>query len=218
MALAIFDLDNTLLNGDSDHAWGEYLVEKGIVDAGVYKQANDQFLNDYQTGRLNILEYLEFALKPLSTNDIKLLNTWRKDFLEQKIKPIMLPKAFELLEKHKKQGDFLLIITATNRFVTELIASEFGVDDLIATEPEMENSRYTGKVYGTPSFQEGKITRLNEWLAGKEYTLDGAYFYSDSHNDLPLLELVDVPIAVDPDELLRQKSEQLDWPIISLRE
>ena len=185
MALAIFDLDNTLLNGDSDHAWGEYLVEKGIVDAGVYKQANDQFLNDYQTGRLNILEYLEFALKPLSTNDIKLLNTWRKDFLEQKIKPIMLPKAFELLEKHKKQGDFLLIITATNRFVTELIASEFGVDDLIATEPEMENSRYTGKVYGTPSFQEGKITRLNEWLAGKEYTLDGAYFYSDSHNDLP---------------------------------
>lgn len=217
MALAIFDLDNTLLNGDSDHAWGEYLVEKGIVDADTYKQANDQFLKDYQTGQLNILEYLEFALSPLANNDLETLNTWRKDFLEQKIKPIMLPKAFALLEKHKKQGDFILIITATNRFVTELIANEFGVDDLIATEPEISNKRYTGKVSGTPSFQEGKITRLQEWLKGTQHQLEGAYFYSDSHNDIPLLELVDFPVAVDPDELLRQKSEQHDWPIMSLR-
>ncbi len=217
MALAIFDLDNTLLNGDSDHAWGEYLVEKGIVDADTYKQANDQFLKDYQTGQLNILEYLEFALSPLANNDLETLNTWRKDFLEQKIKPIMLPKAFALLEKHKKQGDFILIITATNRFVTELIANEFGVDDLIATEPEIINKRYTGKVSGTPSFQEGKITRLQEWLKGTQHQLEGAYFYSDSHNDIPLLELVDFPVAVDPDELLRQKSEQHDWPIMSLR-
>lgn len=217
MALAIFDLDNTLLNGDSDHAWGEYLVEKGIVDADIYKQANDQFLKDYQTGQLNILEYLEFALSPLANNDIETLNTWRKDFLEQKIKPMMLPKAFALLEKHKKQGDFLLIITATNRFVTELIAEELGVDDLIATEPEISNENYTGRVSGTPSFQEGKITRLHEWLKGTQHQLEGAYFYSDSHNDIPLLELVDFPVAVDPDELLRQKSEQHEWPIMSLR-
>ena len=218
VALAIFDLDNTLLGGDSDHAWGEYLVEKGIVDAEIYQQANDQFLNDYQNGQLNIQEYLEFALKPLANNDMASLNAWREDFLIQKIKPIMLPKALDLLKKHKDQGDFLLIITATNYFVTELIAKEFGVDDLIATVPEMINNKYTGKVFGTPSFQEGKITRLHEWLKDKEHTIDGAFFYSDSHNDIPLLELVDFPIAVDPDELLRQKSTLHGWPIQSLRD
>ncbi len=218
MALAIFDLDNTLLEGDSDYAWGEYLVEKGIVDEASYKQANDQFLKDYQSGTLNIQAYLEFALKPLKNQSLSTLHALRDDFFETKIRPIMLPKAFELLQVHRNKGDFLLIITATNRFVTEIIANAFKVDDLIATEPEMIEGEYTGKVAGTPSFKEGKITRLNEWLSDKEHQLAGAFFYSDSHNDIPLLELVDFPVAVDPDEILRQKSEQNNWPIQSLRD
>lgn len=218
MALAIFDLDNTLLAGDSDHAWGEYLVEKGIVDASVYKHANDQFLKDYQSGNLDIKSYLEFALKPLINQPLSILHSLREEFFETKIKAVMQTKAFELLEYHRKNGDFLLIITATNRFVTEIIADAFKVDDLIATEPELINDKYTGKVAGTPSFQEGKITRLYEWLEGKNHELSGAFFYSDSHNDLPLLELVDFPIAVDPDDILRKVSEQNKWPIQSLRD
>tara|TARA_R110001592_G_scaffold89970_3_gene264646 strand:- start:11900 stop:12556 length:657 start_codon:yes stop_codon:yes gene_type:complete len=218
VALAIFDLDNTLLDGDSDHAWGEYLVEKGIVDAKLYKQANDQFLKDYQSGQLDIQAYLEFALKPLANRPLSELNLLREEFFETKIKPIMLQKAFELLKLHRAKGDYLLIITATNRFVTEIIANAFGVDDLIATEPEMLGERYTGKVAGVPSFKEGKITRLHEWLKGKQYELSGAFFYSDSHNDTPLLELVDFPIAVDPDDILRQTSQTNNWPIQSLRD
>lgn len=218
MALAIFDLDNTLLAGDSDHAWGEYLVEKGIVDASLYKQANDQFLQDYQSGNLDIQSYLEFALKPLMNKPLSQLHALRDDFFETKIKPIMLPKAIELLQFHRDNGDYLLIITATNRFVTEIIAKAFKVDDLIATEPEMINNEYTGKVAGVPSFKEGKITRLYEWLKDKDHKLSGAFFYSDSHNDTPLLELVDFPIAIDPDDILRKTSEQNKWPIQSLRD
>lgn len=218
MALAIFDLDNTLLAGDSDHAWGEYLVEKGIVDQALYKQANDQFLKDYQSGNLDIYAYLEFALKPLVNQPLSTLHTLREDFFAEKIKPLMLPKAVDLLQHHRDNGDFLLIITATNRFVTEIIAKAFGVDDLIATEPEVINDRYTGKVAGTPSFKEGKITRLYDWLKDKNHELTGAFFYSDSHNDTPLLELVDFPIAVDPDDILRATSKQHNWPIQSLRD
>lgn len=218
MALAIFDLDNTLIAGDSDHAWGEYLVEKGIVDAEVYKRTNDQFLHDYQNGVLNIQTYLEFALKPLQAHTLSQLLGWREDFFKHKIKPIMLPKAFELIDMHRQQGDLLMIITATNRFVTEPIAKAFGVDVLIATEPEFIDQRYTGKVAGTPSFKEGKITRLNEWLADQHHSMDGAYFYSDSHNDIPLLKLVENPVGIDPDELLRLTCEQNNWPIRSLRD
>ena len=217
MALAIFDLDNTLIEGDSDHAWGEFLVENNIVNKEEYKKANDKFLQDYQSGQLDIFEYLEFALKPLAENTPEDLMKLRKDFFEQKIKPILLPKGFELLKTHREKGDFLLIITATNRFVTELIAEAFEVDDLIATEPERTQSGFTGKVEGTPSFKEGKITRLNAWLERQTHSLDGAYFYSDSHNDLPLLKLVQHPIAVDPDETLRQFASDKQWPIISLR-
>lgn len=218
MTLAIFDLDNTLIAGDSDHAWGEYLVEKGIVDAELYKRTNDQFLLDYQSGNLDIQAYLEFALKPLQAHPLPKLHAWREDFFESKIKPIMLPKAFELIETHRNQGDLLMIITATNRFVTEPIAHAFGVDVLIATEPEFINQRYTGKVAGTPSFKEGKITRLNEWLADQHHSIDGAYFYSDSHNDIPLLKLVENPVGIDPDELLRMTCIKNNWPIRSLRE
>lgn len=218
MALAIFDLDNTLLAGDSDHAWGEFLVEKGVVDRQAYKIANDQFLKDYQSGNLDIQAYLEFALKPLVNKPLEELHHLRKEFFENKIKPIMLPKAFDLLEKHREEGDFLLIITATNRFVTEIIANAFQVDDLIATEPEMINDFYTGKVAGTPSFREGKISRLEQWLQDKHHNLAGSYFYSDSHNDIPLLEKVDFPIAIDPDDTLKELSKKNDWPIKSLRD
>lgn len=218
MALAIFDLDNTLIAGDSDHAWGQFLVEQGIVDAQLYKEANDQFLLDYQNGELDILKYLSFALQPLAENELEQLHAWRKEFFKSKIKPLMLPKAIELVEFHRNQNDELLIITATNQFVTEPIAEAFGIPTLIATEPETKNGKYTGKVSGTPSFQEGKISRLNAWLATSNHSLEGSFFYSDSHNDLPLLKLVDNPIAIDPDETLRQYSEEQNWEIRSLRD
>lgn len=217
MALVIFDLDNTLIAGDSDHAWGEFLVERKIVDAEYYRTKNDQFFNDYQSGNLNIEEYLAFALEPLANNTLEDLLSWRKIFLSEKILPIMLPKAKALIEKHRKLGDYLLIITATNHFVTELIANELEVDDLIATTPEKNVEGYTGRISGIPSFQEGKITRLNEWLKDTPHKMTGSYFYSDSHNDLPLLDLVDHPVAIDPDETLRAHAEKNNWPIESLR-
>lgn len=217
MALAIFDLDNTLIEGDSDHAWGQFLVEKGIVDAKLYKAANDQFLLDYQNGELDILQYLSFALRPLAEHPLEKLLQWREEFFREKIAPIMLEKGLALVEQHRLAGDTLLIITATNHFVTEPIAKAFGIETLIATLPEVVDGKYTGKVSGIPSFQEGKITRLKEWMATKHYSLDGSYFYSDSHNDLPLLKLVDNPVAIDPDDILGKYSEEHNWPIQSLR-
>jgi len=218
VALVIFDLDNTLIAGDSDHAWGEFLVERKIVDAEYYQAKNDQFFQDYQSGKLKIEEYLAFALEPLANNAVEDLLSWRDIFLEEKIFPIMLPKAKALISKHREQGDYLLIITATNHFVTELIAKSLGVDDLIATIPEQNNQGFTGNITGTPSFKEGKITRLNTWLENQDLSIDGAYFYSDSHNDLPLLKLVDHPIAVDPDDTLRAYCEKNNWPIQTLRD
>jgi len=217
LAIAIFDLDNTLIAGDSDHAWGQFLVSKNIVDAVWYQQENNRFLKDYQTGELDIKAYLEFALKPLADNALNNLLKWRQEFLDSVIQPLFLTKAFDLIETHRQKGDFLLIVTATNRFVTELIAEALGVDDLIASEPEWNQTGFTGKISGTPSFKEGKITRLDQWLTGKKYSLEGAFFYSDSHNDLPLLERVDNPVAVDPDDILRTHCENVKWPIISLR-
>ncbi|MDX1453361.1 MAG: HAD family hydrolase [Oleiphilaceae bacterium] len=218
MALAIFDLDNTLIGGDSDHAWGEFLVEQGIVDGEHYRRANDKFYEDYKQGCLDIYEYLEFALAPLAQHDPEQLIAWRKAFFSQKIKPLMLPKAEALVDTHREKGDTLLIITATNRFVTEPIAEALNIPHLIATEPEMQGQRYTGGVSGTPSFQQGKIKRLEEWLEGMNSSMDDAYFYSDSHNDLPLLERVHNPIGVDPDDQLRAICETNNWPIISLRD
>jgi HAD superfamily hydrolase (TIGR01490 family) len=217
VALVIFDLDNTLIAGDSDHAWGEYLVEHKIVDAKYYKKKNDQFFQDYQSGQLIIEEYLAFALEPLAKNTLDNLLKWRKAFLTEKILPIMLPKAKELIAKHRKKGDYLLIITATNHFVTELIAQLLQVDDLIATVPEKNDNGFTGNISGTPSFKEGKITRLNEWLKNNNHVMSGSYFYSDSHNDLPLLKLVDNPIAIDPDDILKTYCEKNNWPVQTLR-
>lgn len=220
MILAIFDLDNTLLGGDSDHSWGEFLIEKGIVDADLYKKANDQFYADYLRGQLDIARYLNFALAPISKMARAQRDDLHREFMASKIEALILPKAEALIEQHRDQGHTLLIITATNRFVTEPIAARLRIDNLLATDGEMLGEHYTGNMLGTPCYQEGKITRLKHWLAEQSLTLEGleiSYFYSDSFNDLPLLKKVSAPFAVDPDEKLRNHAETHRWPIISLR-
>jgi HAD superfamily hydrolase (TIGR01490 family) len=217
MALAIFDLDNTLLGGDSDFLWGRYLCENGIVDEQAYRRANEHYYQQYLEGSLDIFEFLEFVFTPLASHDMAQLHDWRAAYLEQKIKPIMLPAAQALVESHRKRGDTLLIITATNSFLTAPIAEMLGIDNLIATDPEIVDGRFSGRVAGQPSFQHGKVERLHSWLADREDTLENSVFYSDSHNDLPLLELVDTPVAVDPDPKLQSVAQQRGWKILSLR-
>lgn len=217
MTLAIFDLDNTLLGGDSDYLWGRFLVEQGIVDAAYYERENQRFYDEYKSGQLDIHEFLRFSLKPLTEHEPQQLQAWHRQFMAEKIEPIMLPKAADLLANHREQGHFLLIITATNSFVTSPIAKRLGVDDMLATEPRQVNGRYTGEVEGTPCFQHGKVERLHTWLEANGRNLDGSWFYSDSHNDLPLLELVSNPVAVDADETLTDHAMQKGWPLISLR-
>jgi len=217
MALAIFDLDNTLIKGDSDHAWGAFLVDEKMVDATVYEKANHQFYLDYQNGVLDINQYLNFCLKPLGQYSQSILDSLHQKFMQKVVQSMMLEKAKALLKKHRDQGDYLLIITATNEFVTAPIAKVLGVDDLIASQCEQVDGIYTGKPTGVPSFQEGKITRLNQWLEQNPIDLEGSYFYSDSHNDLPLLNMVTNPIAVDADEILTRYAQEKGWEIISLR-
>jgi HAD superfamily hydrolase (TIGR01490 family) len=215
--LAIFDLDNTLLGGDSDHAWGQFLVNQGIVDGESYQKGNDHFYQQYQQGCLDINEFLRFALKPLAEHSKQQLDQWHQQFMKEAISPLRLPKADALLQKHREQGDFLLIITATNLFVTGPIAQSLGVDHILATVPEFIDGAYTGKVDGTPCFQEGKVERLQHWLQQTGYNLTESYFYSDSHNDLPLLELVEYPIVVDADNILKEHAKNKGWGDISLR-
>ena len=218
MSLALFDLDNTLIAGDSDYEWGKWLVYKNKVDVAYYQRMNDRFFRDYEAGELDIYAYLEFALAPLAQIDPDELRDLHREFMDQIIIPMWLPEAEKLLEKHRNKGDFLVIISATNRFIVEPICHRFKVDEVIATEPEMRNGRYTGKVLGTPSYQTGKVERLQAWLQGHSETLQDSYFYSDSINDLSLLHLVDHPVAVDPDPRLKDKAKENDWPIISLRD
>lgn len=218
MALAIFDLDNTLLGGDSDHAWGEFLVRKGIVDEAVYRAANDRFYYEYQNGGLDIHAYLAFALEPLTRFSLDQLQALHAEFMQTMIAPMRLAKADALLAEHRARGDYLLIITATNAFITRPIAESLGVDAILATEPELRNGRYTGKITGTACFREGKVTCLNEWLQQHPYDPREASFYSDSHNDLPLLNMVGKPVAVDPDDTLRAAAVERGWPILSLRD
>jgi len=216
--LAIFDLDNTLLGGDSDFLWGQFLVEKKLVDAIIYERENQRFYDEYQAGTLDIYEFLEFSLAPLKQHSIAELDKLHNEFMDTKIATIWLNKAEELLARHKANNDFLLIITATNHFVTAPIAEKLGVDDIIATMPEQKNNAYTGKVEGMPCFQDGKVKRLSQWLQKNNYSLENSYFYSDSINDLPLLLEVTHPIAVDPDEKLRKYAEEKGWSVISLRD
>lgn len=218
MSLAIFDLDNTLLSIDSDHAWGEFLLEQGAVDPIAYREANERFMADYNAGTLDMAAFLEMALKPLANNSPEQLSAWHQQFMASKIEPNILPKAEELLARHRTRGDTLLIITATNRFITAPIAERLGVDNLIAVNPEVKDGHYTGRVSGVLSYREGKVTRLEQWLQDQDLIMDGAWFYSDSHNDLPLLEIVEHPVAVDPDDTLRQVAEERNWRIMSLRD
>ncbi|MEN8175365.1 MAG: HAD family hydrolase [Pseudomonadota bacterium] len=218
MALAIFDLDNTLLNGDSDYLWGVFLAEKGVVDRHHYERENERFYAEYKAGELDIYEFLAFSLRPLAEHRLEDLQLWREEFLASRIETLITPAALDLLEKHREAGDTLMIVTATNSFVTAPIADRLGVPHLIATDPEIAAGRYTGRVSGEPSFREGKVSRLKAWVADNGSSLDGSWFYSDSHNDIPLLEIVDHPVAVDPDDELHRLAESRGWPVISLRE
>ena len=219
MRLTIFDLDNTLLAGDSDFQWGQFLIEQGVLTRETHEARNLEFYEDYKRGELDIDAFLAFQLKPLSQYPRAQLDAWHREYMESKIRPMMTQKAVELVERHRRQGDLLMIITATNSFVTGPIAQAFGIDHLIGTTPEEVDGAFTGRACGVPSFQEGKITRLEQWLAERGKTL-GDYettFYSDSRNDLPLLKLVDNPVAVDPDPVLHDHAQAQGWPIISLR-
>lgn len=217
MRLAIFDLDNTLLAGDSDYLWGRFLVERGCVDSEQYDRQNRLFYDQYLAGTLDIHEFHRFSLAPLAAHPLPQLHAWREQFVREKIEPIVAPLAPALLEKHRAGGDRLLIMTATNRFVTEPIAKLLGVDVLIATDPEFIDGRYTGRIAGTPNFREGKVTRLEQWMREQAIAEADVTFYSDSHNDLPLLLRANEAIAVDPDDRLRAEAQRLGWPVISLR-
>ena len=216
MVLAIFDLDNTLLAGDSDYLWGRFLVEQGIVDGDYYERENERFYQQYKAGELDIHEFLRFSLAPLRNNPPERLHSLRDTFIEQRISPLITDSARQLVEKHRRAGDKLMIITATNAFVTRPIADRFGIEALIATEPETLDGQFTGEVEGEPSFREGKVTRLRQWLEANGADLRGSWFYSDSHNDLPLLEQVDNPVAVNPDDTLAEVAKTRQWPILRL--
>ncbi|WP_407276352.1 HAD family hydrolase [Halothiobacillus sp. DCM-1] len=218
MHLAIFDLDNTLLAGDSDHSWGQFLAGTGAVDGAAYAAQNQVFYEDYQRGTLDIDAFLRFSLAPLARFSVDELLAWRREFIETVITPLVTDKARALVEQHRARGDELLIITATNYFVTEPIAALFGIEHLLATRPEMKDGRYTGNYQGVPTFQAGKQTALAAWLATRGEQPERTWFYSDSRNDLPLLEAVDHPVAVDPDPVLRARAQAAGWPIISLRD
>tara|TARA_R110002074_G_scaffold114782_1_gene245397 strand:- start:24707 stop:25360 length:654 start_codon:yes stop_codon:yes gene_type:complete len=217
MSLAIFDLDNTLISDDSDHLWGQFLVEKKLVDSEHYDRVNTQFYRDYCQGNLDIDQYLTFALSFLAEHPLEKLHQWREQFINEKIRPLVLPAAQALVKKHADMGDTLIVITATNQFVTEPIVKLFGIPNMLATEPELIDGRYTGRYVNEPCYQQGKVTRLNQWLDSNNADLTDSTFYSDSHNDIPLLEKVSHPIAVDPDEKLKQHADENSWRIISLR-
>ena len=217
MKLALFDLDNTLLAGDSDFEWAQFLIEQGVLDREVYEARNEEFFAQYKAGTLDIYEFLDFQLKPLSRHPRRVLEAWHREFMTRKILPIVRDSARELVERHR--GDLRAIITATNSFVTGPIATEFGVEHLIATEPEERDGEFTGQVTDIPCFREGKVQRLEAWLESQGRSLDAfeqSWFYSDSLNDLPLLSKVTHPVAVDPDDTLRSHAETRGWPVISL--
>jgi len=218
--LALFDLDNTLLSGDSDFEWSQFLIEQGVLERELFEAKNQTFYDQYKAGALNIHEFLDFQLKPLSRHSRKVLDVWHEDFMRIKIRPMMGDAARELVAKHRDAGDICVIITATNSFVTAPIAREFGVPHLIATDPEQLNGEFTGKVAGVPSFREGKITRLESWMSERGWDWSSfaeTVFYSDSLNDLPLLAKVKRPVAVDADETLLKHAQQHGWEILSLR-
>ena len=220
MNLALFDLDNTLLTSDSDFEWSQFLIEKKVLDRKEYESRNLGFYEQYKSGTLDIHQFLEFQLQPLSLYPRTQLDDWHNEFMAKKIMPQIAPGAYKLINEHMLGGDLCIIITATNRFVTEPIARILGINNLIATEPGQEDGEFTGQVSGTPCFREGKITRLEDWMDEHNLTWLSfleSWFYSDSLNDIPLLKKVTNPVAVDPDSTLEKYAKENNWPIISLR-
>jgi HAD superfamily hydrolase (TIGR01490 family) len=220
MNLVLFDLDNTLLAGDSDFEWAQFLISKGVLDREVHEARNVEFYQHYQAGTLDIHAFLDFQLAPLSRHPRAELDAWRLEFMAMRIRPIIGAPARTLVRRHLDAGSLCAIVTATNSFVTGPIAREFGIPHLVATIPAHENGRFTGKPRGTPAFKAGKIERVEAWLESRGLWLGGfeqSWFYSDSHNDLPLLSLVSHPVAVDPDDTLRDHATKHGWPIMSLR-
>ena len=220
MNLALFDLDNTILAGDSDYNWSRFLIQEGYLDGAIHAEKNEKFYADYKAGTLDIYAFVEFQFKPLARNPRTVLNQLLKKYVEEVIKPMITEKARALVKRHQDEGDLIIVITATNSFITKPIAELFGIENLIGTDPEEKEGEFTGKVSGLPSFKEGKVTRLEAWLKDKKLSLasfEKSYFYSDSHNDLPLMQKVTHPVAVDSDDVLSEYAKSKGWPQISLR-
>ncbi len=219
--LTLFDLDNTLLGGDSDYGWAQFLIEVGALDAATYEERNAAFFADYKAGRLDIHAFLDFQLRPLAEHEPARLFAWRERFLVEKIRPMLLPAAEAVVRQRLDAGDLVAVVTATNSFVTRPIAQMYGIEHLVATEPEMTNGRFTGRVTGVPCFQAGKVTCVQAWLDGRTQRLTDfseSWFYTDSHNDLPLLHAVTRGVAVDPDPILAEQAAVRGWPIVSWRD
>ncbi len=220
MKLALFDLDNTLLNGDSDFEWAQFLMSQGVLDREVYEVRNLEFYEHYKAGTLDIHAFLDFQLAPLARHPRAELDAWHRDFMANRVQPMMTPAAVALVNSHRTAGDLCAVVTATNSFVTGPICRAFGIEHLVATIPAQEDGHFTGVPRGTPAFKDGKIERVNAWLESLGLWLGGfkeSVFYSDSHNDLPLMARVSRPVAVDPDDTLRAHAEAQGWQIISLR-
>ena len=219
--LTLFDLDNTLLAGDSDYGWAQFLIEAGVLDADAYEQRNAEFFADYNAGRLDIHAFLDFQLRPLAEHDLAQLLAWRERFLVEKIRPMLLPAAQAVVAERLGAGDLVAVVTATNSFVTRPIAALYGIEHLVATEPETIAGRFTGRVSGEPCFQAGKLACVNAWLEKHEHRLGDfaeSWFYSDSHNDLPLFAAITDPVAVDPDPILAEHARTRGWPVLSWRD
>ncbi|CAG0955349.1 Phosphoserine phosphatase SerB1 [Rhodocyclaceae bacterium] len=220
MKLVLFDLDNTLLAGDSDFEWAQFLISKGVLDREVHEAKNVEFYEQYKAGTLDIDVFLDFQLAPLARHARAELDAWRNEFVDTRIKPLMTAAARSLVQRHLDDGALTAIVTATNSFVTGTVAREFGIEHLIATIPAWDGKRFTGKPRGTPSFKAGKIERVEAWLESLGFwwgSFEQSWFYSDSHNDLPLMSIVTDPVAVDPDDTLRTHARDKGWPVISLR-
>ena len=220
MNLTLFDLDNTLLAGDSDFAWAQFLISRGVLDREVYEARNLAFYEHYKAGTLDIFEFLDFQLTPLARHPRAQLDAWHGEFMAECIQPMITDRARALVNRHLAAGDLVAVVTATNSFVTGPIAREFGIPHLVATIPAQEGGSFTGKPRGLPAFKAGKIQRVDDWLESLGLYF-GSFaqtaFYSDSHNDLPLMHKVDRPVAVDPDDTLREHARVQGWEVISLR-
>ncbi len=218
--LTLLDLDNTLIAGDSDYGWAQFLIAAGVLDAELYERRNAGFFADYKAGTLDIHAFLAFQLRPLAENDRATLVAWRTRFVAEKIVPMLLPEAKAVVDRRLAAGDLVAVVTATNSFVTRPIADLYGISHLVATEPEAIDGRFTGRTIGEPCFREGKLRRVQDWLAAMDRDLgdfNESWFYSDSHNDLPLLSAVTHPVAVDPDPVLMEIARARGWPVMTWR-